>query len=218
MKQKSILILSICLSLFLISCLSSGPQKDKESNNPASVSEQAEHQKNKHQSKDTVPETEKKDYLDESLVLAAFMWEDGGYSETQFFPARIINKQEDQSKIIYNVEAAFASQDIAEGTQNTTTMVIVKSHPAKREELESGMIVLFVPDTRPHSHEELKNDHWKRGIVSSQDNTEAGMVKIDYVWYLNKKDEADRSYQIPVQNIRIMDKTPMQTRVTKESP
>ncbi|TYB31123.1 MAG: hypothetical protein FXF47_05660 [Candidatus Mcinerneyibacterium aminivorans] len=140
------------------------------------------------------------DYLDESVVLAAFYMEDGGFSETRYYPANILSSAGEETNGEYEVVSLVGDFDVAKGDTHWTENVIVESHPAKKNELEEGMVVLFT-----RSENNLAEARWNRGIISSTEELYKDRVIIDYVWYLNKEDESDRQYNIPVENIRIID-------------
>ena len=142
------------------------------------------------------------DYLDEDIVLAAFYMENGGFSETRYYPARILTSAGKDTDGEYEVISLVGDFDVAEGETLWTENVIENSHPAQTDELELEMIVLF---TLEENQDRLENARWHRGVISSLDNLYKDQVQIDYVWYLNKKDESDRKYTVAIENIRIIE-------------
>jgi|GEM_PF-5948040 len=147
------------------------------------------------------------DYLAKGVVLAPFIWEDGGFSETTYYPSRILTPASEETKHEYEVKAVIGDMDVSEGETKWTDDVIVESHPAKKEELKKDMIVLYT--TKP-ADEGLEGAKWHRGVVSSTDELYKDMVLIDYVWHLDKEDEADSQKKVPVENIRIIDSPKIQ--------
>ncbi len=147
--------------------------------------------------------TKKNDYLGESVVLAAFYAEDGGFSETRYYPAEIITSASDETKGEYQVVTHVGDFDVATGDKNWTDKVILESHPADKEELKEGMIVLY---TNKPKEEGLEVARWHRGVVASTDELYKNMVQIDHVWHLDRSDESDSKKDVPVERIRIIDK------------
>lgn len=140
------------------------------------------------------------DYLDEDVVLAAFYMEDGGFSETRYYPANILSSADEETNGEYEVVSLVGDFDVAKGDTHWTENVILESYPASKDELEKGMVVLF---TRAENN--LAEARWNRGIISSTKDLYKDRVLINYVWYLDKNDESDRQYNVPVENIRIID-------------
>ncbi len=144
----------------------------------------------------------REDYLDDDIVLASFYMENGGFSEARYYPARILTPAGNDTNGEYEVISMVGDFDVAEGETHWTKNVIENSYPAKTDELELEMIVLF---TQEKNQDRLENARWNRGVISSLDDLYKGQVKIDYVWYLDKKDESDRSYTVAIENIRIIE-------------
>jgi len=140
------------------------------------------------------------DYLDEDVVLAAFYMEDGGFSETRYYPANIINREITDTDKEYQVVSLVGDFDVAKGEKHWTENVILESHPASKNELEEDQIVLFT-----RAEDNLAEVRWNRGVISSTEELYKNRVIIDYIWYLNKEDESDRQYNVPVENIRIIE-------------
>lgn len=140
------------------------------------------------------------DYLGEDVVLAAFYMEDGGFSKTRFYPANITTPDSKETDNQYQVESLVGDFDVAKKDKHWTRNVIVDSHPAEADELEVGMIVLFT-----RAEKNLEKAKWNRGVVSSLDDIFKDQVQIDYVWHLDKEDESDRQYTVPLRNIRIIE-------------
>lgn len=146
------------------------------------------------------------DYLDKDVVLAAFSMEDGGYSETGFYPSTITVQAGKKTKYQYEAVSLIHSSDVGKGDKKWTKNVIMKSHPAVKKELIRGIVVLFVTDENPRNTDALKNHSvWHRGVVISVDELFKNRVKIMYLWHLDRKDESDRLKNIPLENIRIID-------------
>lgn len=142
------------------------------------------------------------DYLGEGVVLAAFYAEDGGFSETRYYPAEIVTPASDNTKGECLVRSLVGDFDVAEGEENWTDKVITESHPAQKDELEAGMKVLY---TKKSIDEGLATARWNRGVISSVDELYKGIVNIDHVWHLDRPDESDRTYDIPIEAIRVID-------------
>lgn len=151
-----------------------------------------------------VKETTGADYLGEDVVLAAFYMEDGGFSETRYYPAKILTPATEETNGEYQVVSLIGDFDVAKEEKHWTDNVILESHPAEKEELKKGMIVLF---TGKPAKEGLDQARWNRGIISSTDELYKDMVQIDFVWHLDAPSESDREKNVPVENIRIIDET-----------
>lgn len=143
------------------------------------------------------------DYLPKGTVLAAFYGEDSGYSETRYYPAKIVTKASAQTKGEYQVRTLIGDFDVGKGDKNWTKNVILQSHPAQKDEIKKGMKVLY---TNKPADEGLAGASWHRGIVGSTEKLYKNKVQIEHVWHLDKSDEADRQKTIPVKQIRIIDK------------
>lgn len=148
-------------------------------------------------------EAKTSDYLGAGTVLAGVMWEDGGFSELRYYPAKILTPASSKTKEEYQVKTVIGDFDIAKGEERWTENVISKSHPAEKNELKEGMIVLY---TQKPKKEGLENARWNRGIVSSTDELYKDVVQIKFVYHLDKSDEGDRTFSVPVDQIRIIDK------------
>ena len=147
------------------------------------------------------------DYLGEGVVLAPFMWEDGGFSERIYYPAKVLTQASENTNNEYEVKTFIGDFDVSKGETKWTRNVIMESHPAKKEELKQDMIVLF---TEKPADEGLESARWHRGVIASTDELYKDRVIIDYVWHLDKSDEADRKKNVPVENIRIIDSPEME--------
>ncbi len=154
-----------------------------------------------------IEKTSNSDYLAEGTVLAAFFAEDGGFSETRYYPAEVETQAGNETNQEYQVTSVVGDADVAEGETIWTKNVIVKSHPATKDELLSDIIILYT--TKP-IEEGLTEARWNRGIIASTDELYKGFVVINHIWYLDKSDESDRRMEIPIDNIRIIDSSTMQ--------
>ncbi len=144
------------------------------------------------------------DYLDDGTVLAAFMWEDGGYSEMQFYPAKVLTPASDETKGEAQVQSLRGSPDVSNGEKHWTKNVIYKSHPAKKDELKKGMVILYC-GTYEYSRDELKKEIWRRGVVVGLDELYKNRVKVRYIWNAEADDSGDSESDVPLSNIRIAD-------------
>jgi len=144
----------------------------------------------------------KRDYLAEGTVLATFYAEDGGFSETRYYPANIVQQASEQTNGEYQVAAIIGDFEVKKGSIKWTGDVIMKSHPAAKKELKKGMTVLYT--TKP-AEEGLEEARWNRGVVASTNELYKEVVLIDHVWHLERPDEGDRQKSIPLENIRIID-------------
>lgn len=150
----------------------------------------------------TTQKASETDYLGEGVVLAAFYMEDGGFSETRYYPAEILVPASEETNGEHQVISLVGDFDVAEEEKHWTDNVIIESHPAEKDELEEGMIVLY---TETPEKEGLENARWNRAVVSSIDELYKSVVQLDYVWHLDKSDESDRELKVPVEQIRIID-------------
>lgn len=200
--MKRTLSLTILLLMVLAMVVINGCSTAKEG-----IKETTEKVKVKKAAEEKGTEKVSEDYLGEGVVLAALMWEDGGFSETTYYPAKILTPASEETNNEYEVESIIGDSDVGKESKHWTDNVILESHPAKKEELQVDMIVLYT--TKP-VEEGLAKARWHRGIVSSLDELYKDMVQIDYVWHLDKSDEGDRQENIPVTNIRIIDEPKVQ--------
>lgn len=186
-KSVKILIAVTVISLAFSNCSSAGKSTER-------ISESANHSE------------KTSDYFGKDVVFAAFTFEDGGFSETAYYPSKIISPANEGTKFEYQVTSLIQSTDVEKGATKWTKNIVLKSHPAAKEELKEGMIVLYVHDTTPRSKEDLKNHSiWNRGVVVSTDELYKDKAGIIFLWYLDRKDESDRTGDIPLIHIRIID-------------
>ncbi len=154
------------------------------------------------ETKKSEAEPESTDYLGEGIVLAAFYAEDGGFSETRYYPAEVLTPGSEDTNGEYQVISMVGDFDVAEGSEHWTDDVILESHPAEKDELETGEIVLF---TKRDVKEGLAEARWEKGIIASTDELYKGVVTVDFVWHLDRSDEGDRQYNLDIEQIRIID-------------
>ena len=145
------------------------------------------------------------DYLESGIVIALFSMEGGGYSEIGFYPARLLQEADETTKGEYKVQSLKGSSDVAEGQTHWTKYVVFKSHPARKEDIKKGMIVLGVFDSNAREKDDLKRAIWNRLVVLDTDELYKNKVKLGSVWYLDRSDESDRVSEIPLCNIRVID-------------
>ena len=101
-----------------------------------------------------IPEVVQKSEPKGNEYLARFIWED--FYEATFFPAKILTEASDKTKGEYEVMSLAGSPDVSEGETIWTKDVILKSHPAKEEELKIGIVVLYTGGEVANDNEELK--------------------------------------------------------------
>ncbi len=130
---------------------------------------------------ESVPETEPAvaDYLGEGVVLAGAIWEDDGFYSATIFPAKIITQASVAGKGEYEVMLLSGSPDVTKGSKHWTKNVILKSHPAKKDELKSGMVILYTGgDPCKEDWEELKVARWSTGVILNTDELHKDIVEL----------------------------------------
>lgn len=142
--------------------------------------------------------TKEQDYLGDGVVLGRFLWTD--FYEAQFYPAKIITPASEETKGEYQLEAIVGSPDIAVGAKVWTKDVILKSHPAKKDELQVGMVVLIGGGENQCSYNELKTAKWRRAVVLSLDNIYKEIIEVRGLY--------GKSYNIHLSCIRVIDEAP----------
>lgn len=147
---------------------------------------------------ESVPETEPTvaDYLGEGVVLARFIWED--FFEATFFPANILTEANDETKGEYEVVSLAGSPDVTKGAKKWTKDVILKSHPAEKEELKVGIVVLYTGGEVAKDDEGLRYSRWSRGVILKTDELNKNIVSLKGGIYR-------RTYEVHIRNIRISD-------------
>lgn len=119
------------------------------------------------------------DYLGKDVVLAGFIWEDNGFYSATIFPAKIITQASVASKGEYQVVNLSGSPDVLEGAKHWTKNVILKSHPAKKDELKLGMVILYTGgDPCKEDWEELKGAKWGTGVILNRDELYKDIVEL----------------------------------------
>ena len=130
---------------------------------------------------ESVPEIEPAaaDYLGKDVVLAAFIWEDDGFYSATFFPAEIVTQASDDTKGEYEVISMAGSPDVTKGAKHWTKNVSLKSHPAKKDELKPGMVILYTGgDPCKEDWEELKVARWLTGVILNIDELHKDIVEL----------------------------------------
>ena len=135
-------------------------------------------------------------------VLAAYAWEEDNFFAAEFYPAKVITKATKETKGEYEVELKYENQMVKHWTKN----LILKTHPAKKEELKSHMVVLYVgvgSAPEPVPEEELTYARWRRAYILSTDELdEKGIVKA--------KLPEGYAGSVHMKNIRICDEPKME--------
>jgi hypothetical protein len=137
------------------------------------------------------------DYLGENVVLAAVIWQHS-FSEANFFPCSLISKEDGEYKVI----TLDGSPDIELGRTYTTSIVSMRSHPAQSEELKTGIVVMFLNEDYALPEEELKEGHWRRGIVMNVSKADS-IVKVGTCD--NLADGIQQEHRVHMKNLRISD-------------
>jgi len=130
---------------------------------------------------DVVPKIAPKgdDYLGKDVVLAGVLWEDDGFYSAKIIPVKIITQASVVSKGEYQVMLLTGSPDTTEGSKHWTKNVILKSHPAKKDELKLGMVILYTGgDPCKEDWEELKGASWGTGVIVNTDELYKDIVEL----------------------------------------
>ena len=130
---------------------------------------------------ESVPETKPAvaDYFGEGVVLAGAIWEDDGLYSATIFPVNIITQASEKTKGEYEVMLLSGSPDVTKGSKHWTKNVILKSHPAKKDELKPGMVILYTGgDPYKEDWEELKGARWLTGVILNMDELHKDIVEL----------------------------------------
>jgi hypothetical protein len=107
-------------------------------------------------------------------VIAAYQMEDNFFA-TEFFPAKVVTKESEETKGKYEVELKYENKMVKHSTRN----IVFKSHPATKEELKPDMVVLFTGgDDQPQTEEDLKEAKWGRGVILNTDDLDKDIVTL----------------------------------------
>jgi hypothetical protein len=126
------------------------------------------------------PATKVEDYLGENVVLAASQEYQDDWWVADFHPAEIITQASAETKGEYQVIAVRGSGATPKGAKYWSRHLVFKSHPAKKDELKPGMVVLFTHSTEPLSDEQLQSRVWWRARIVKTDELYKGLVEIEY--------------------------------------
>lgn len=119
------------------------------------------------------------DYLEKDVVLAGVIWEDDGFYSATIFPVRIITQANVASKGEYEVMVLSGLVNVKKDSKHWTKNVILKSHPAKKDELKPGMVILYTGgDPCKEDREELKVAKWLTGVVLNMDELSEDIVEL----------------------------------------
>jgi len=119
------------------------------------------------------------DYLEKGVVLAGVLWESDGFYSAKITPVKIITQASVASKGEYEVMLLTGSPDITKGAKHWTKNVILKSHPAKKDELKPGMVILYTGgDPCKEDWEELKGASWGTGVIMNTDELYKDIVEL----------------------------------------
>ncbi len=123
--------------------------------------------------------TKGNDYLGKGVVLAGVIWEDDGFYSATLFPVEIITQASDKTKGEYEVILLTGSPDVTEGSKHWTKNVILKSHPAKKDELKPEMVILYTGgDPCKEDWEELEGARWLTGVILNTDELYKDIVEL----------------------------------------
>jgi hypothetical protein len=137
------------------------------------------------------------DYLGKNVVLAAVIWQHS-FSEANFFPCSLVSEKNG----MYEVITLDGSPDIELGGTYTSSIVSLRSHPAQPEELKNGNVVMFIDENYAMPDEELKEGHWRRGIVMNIDKADS-LVSVGTCE--NLADGIQQEHRVHMKNLRISD-------------
>jgi hypothetical protein len=119
------------------------------------------------------------DYLGKGVVLAGVLWETDGFYSAKITPVKIITQATVASKGEYEVMLLTGSPDITKGSKHWTKNVILKSHPAKKDELKPGMVILYTGgDPCKENWEELKGASWGTGVILNTNELYKDIVEL----------------------------------------
>jgi hypothetical protein len=177
MKRGFIMFVSILLLSIVVGC--GGGEKT-----PEPVSKPA-------------PVYEGPDYLGENVILAAVIWQHS-FSEANFFPCSLVSEKNGE----YTVITLDGSPDIELGGTYTSSIVSLRSHPAQPEELKAGIVAMFINEDYALPDEDLKEGHWRRGIVMSVNKADS-IVKVGTCD--NLADGIQQEHRVHMKNLRISD-------------
>lgn len=79
--------------------------------------------------------------------------------------AKIVTPASAETKGEYEVEFMIGTPDLGEGEKRFVKDVIWKSHPAKKDELKVGMIVITTGDNS-EDPSEARTDIWRKAVIS----------------------------------------------------
>lgn len=79
--------------------------------------------------------------------------------------AKIVTPASDETKGEYEVEFMIGTPDLGKGEKRFVKDVIWKSHPAKKDELKVGMIVITTTSNSEDASE-ARTDTWSKAVIS----------------------------------------------------
>jgi hypothetical protein len=96
-------------------------------------------------------------------VLAPFF--DEHEFSGKWAPAKIVTPASDETKGEYEVEFLMGTPDLGKGEKRFVKTIIIKTHPAKKENLKVGMFVITTGDN-PEDLVETEMCVWNRAVIS----------------------------------------------------
>lgn len=116
--------------------------------------------------------------------------------------AKIATPASEETKGEYEVEFLIGTPDLGKGDKRLVKDIVWKSHPAKKDELKVGMIIITTTgDSEDES--EARTDTWRKGIISSLGELDKNLVEVEF--YYNLKEEPYTKENRYLHNIYIID-------------
>jgi hypothetical protein len=114
-------------------------------------------------------------------------------------PAEIVTPASDKTKGEYEVEFLMGTPDLEKGEKRFVKDIICKTHPAKKDELKVGKIVI-TPGGNLEDPSELKMCTWRRAVIS---NIAEDAVEVEF-FHVYKEESAGKDQRF-LRNIFIID-------------
>ena len=130
-------------------------------------------------------------------VLAPFF--DAHMFSGKWAPAKIVTPASDETKSEYEVEFMIGTPDLEEGEKRFVKDVVWKSHPAKKDELKIGMIVITTGDN-PEDPSEAWTDTWRKAVIS---DIKHNAIEVEF--FNDYKKDSDGKEERFLHNVYIID-------------
>jgi len=140
------------------------------------------------------PQVQEALYPAQNQILAAVPLDSESFSYARFYLATILTPASPQTKNQYEVQLLASTSNYGKGGVLWTDKVIRKTHQVTKQEIKTGMVVLYPAN----------KDIWSRAVVGDTSDLFKDEVELLLFWGA-KPDPYDRKEKWKIQRLRVSD-------------